>query len=193
MFKILYDQKLREEVGLRSGEQYTFRNVVFAALIEILSGFRLFSSLLGRGWETPSEPISRRSSIPPTSKWSLDNGFAHRVTSSLTPPPAHKGPARGTPSQGRAMAFAAKLSTIGCAALAVVLPALAQSGEVDLKSFAVHVNRTPQQAWPGYGIYLGNGLVLTAAHVPGNVAETKPHVVIAGAGPAGFAGQARRA
>ena len=27
---------------------------------------------------------------------------------------------------------------------------------------------------------LGNGLILTAAHVPGNVAETKPHVVIAG-------------
>jgi hypothetical protein len=86
------------------------------------------------------------------------------------------------PSQGRAVAFAAKLSTLGCAALAAVFTpalALAQSGEVDLKSFAVHVNRTPQQAWPGYGIYLGNGLVLTAAHVPGNVAETKPHVVIA--------------
>ena len=50
----------------------------------------------------------------------------------------------------------------------------------DLKTFAVHINRTPQQPWPGYGIYLGNGLVITAAHVPANVAETKPHVVIAG-------------
>jgi hypothetical protein len=65
---------------------------------------------------------------------------------------------------------------------AVAAPALAQaqSDDVDLKLFAVHVNRTPRQPWPGYGIYLGNGLVLTAAHVPGNVAETKPHVVIAG-------------
>jgi hypothetical protein len=42
------------------------------------------------------------------------------------------------------------------------------------------INRTPQQAWPGYGIYLGNGLVLTASHVPGPFASTKPHVVIAG-------------
>jgi hypothetical protein len=81
------------------------------------------------------------------------------------------------------MAFATKLSTLGWLSLiAVIAPALApaQSDEVDLKLFAVHVNRTPQQPWPGYGIYLGNGLVLTAAHVPGNVVETKPHVVIAG-------------
>lgn len=80
------------------------------------------------------------------------------------------------------MTFGTKVLTLGCAALAVVVaPAsgLAQSDEVDFKSFAVHVNRTPRQPWPGYGIYLGNGLILTAAHVPGNVAETKPHVVIA--------------
>jgi hypothetical protein len=52
--------------------------------------------------------------------------------------------------------------------------------DTDLKTFAVRVNRTPQQRWHGYGIYLGNGLVITAAHVAGNVADTKPHVVIAG-------------
>jgi hypothetical protein len=46
--------------------------------------------------------------------------------------------------------------------------------------FAVRVNRTPQQSWHGYGIYLGNGLVITAAHVAGYVAVTNPHVVIAG-------------
>jgi len=81
------------------------------------------------------------------------------------------------------MTFGTKVLTLGCAGLAVVVaPAsgLAQSDDVDYKSFAVHVNRTPRQPWPGYGIYLGNGLILTAAHVPGNVAETKPHVVIAG-------------
>ena len=50
----------------------------------------------------------------------------------------------------------------------------------DLTAFAVHINRTPQQPWPGYGVYLGNGLILTAAHVAGDVAQTKPHVVIAG-------------
>src|SRR6516225_6364751 len=36
---------------------------------------------------------------------------------------------------------------------------------------------------PGRGLYLGNGLVLTAAHVIGSAARTKPSVCIAG-GPA---------
>jgi hypothetical protein len=31
--------------------------LIFAALIEILCLFRLFSSLLGRGWDPLSEPI----------------------------------------------------------------------------------------------------------------------------------------
>ena len=52
--------------------------------------------------------------------------------------------------------------------------------DAELKAFAVHINRAPPQAWPGYGIYLGNGLVITAAHVPANVAQTKPHVIIGG-------------
>jgi hypothetical protein len=72
---------------------------------------------------------------------------------------------------------------MGCAALgALAAPAqaAAQSDEIDLKTFAVHVNRTPRQSWPGYGIYLGNGLVITASHVPGNAIDTKPHVIIAG-------------
>jgi S1-C subfamily serine protease len=58
--------------------------------------------------------------------------------------------------------------------------ARAQSDPSGLTELAVHINRTPQQPWPGYGIYLGNGLILTAAHVAGDVAQTKPHVVIAG-------------
>jgi trypsin-like peptidase len=56
----------------------------------------------------------------------------------------------------------------------------AASDDADLKSFAVHINLTPRQPWPLYGVYLGNGLILTAAHVAGNVAYTKPHVLIAG-------------
>jgi hypothetical protein len=81
------------------------------------------------------------------------------------------------------MTVAVKVLSLGCAALAATLAptaARAQSEDADLKAFAVHINRAPQQPWPGYGIYLGNGLILTAAHVPGNVALTKPHVVIAG-------------
>jgi S1-C subfamily serine protease len=81
------------------------------------------------------------------------------------------------------MRTAAKILCLGCAALAgAPMPTLAraQSDQADLKAIAVHINRTPQQPWPGYGVYLGNGLILTAAHVAGNVAQTKPHVVIAG-------------
>ncbi len=81
------------------------------------------------------------------------------------------------------MSVAVKVLSLGCAALAGGLAstaAWAQSADADLEPFAVHINRTPQQPWPGYGIYLGNGLILTASHVPGTFAATKPHVVIAG-------------
>jgi hypothetical protein len=81
------------------------------------------------------------------------------------------------------MRLATKVLSLGCAALAVALmPTLgqAQSDPAALTAFAVHINRTPKQSWPGYGVYLGNGLILTAAHVPGDVGQTKPHVVIAG-------------
>jgi hypothetical protein len=85
--------------------------------------------------------------------------------------------------EGEAITFAAKVLTLGCAALAVVLApteVLAQSDEADLRSMSVHINLSPQQSWPGYGVYLGAGLILTASHVTGNVAQTRPHVVIAG-------------
>ena len=81
------------------------------------------------------------------------------------------------------MSVAVRILSLCCAAVAVALAsaeARAQSTDADLKLFAVHVNRTPRQSWPGYGIYLGNGLILTASHVPGAFASTKPHVVIAG-------------
>jgi hypothetical protein len=61
--KIPYDQVMREEVGLHARRDFTFLNVIFAALIELLCLFRLFASLLGpasvlgRAWETLSEPI----------------------------------------------------------------------------------------------------------------------------------------
>lgn len=58
-------------------------------------------------------------------------------------------------------------------------PASGRSDD-DLRVYAVHINRTPPQPWPGYGMYLGNGLVLTAAHVPGNFADTRPHVLLGG-------------
>ena len=61
--KIPYDHVTRDELGLRTPQSFTFLNVLFAALIEILCLFRLFSSLLGhasllgRAWDALSEPI----------------------------------------------------------------------------------------------------------------------------------------
>src|ERR1700730_15422935 len=81
------------------------------------------------------------------------------------------------------MTVAARLPGVGCAALVIALtlvPVRAQSDHAELTARAVHINHTPQQSWPGYGVYLGNGLILTAAHVAGDVAQTKPHLVIAG-------------
>jgi hypothetical protein len=79
------------------------------------------------------------------------------------------------------MTLRATVLGLGCVLAGALGPTLsrAQSGDFPLTALAVHINRTPQQAWPGYGIYLGNGLILTAAHVVGDFAQTKPHVVIA--------------
>jgi hypothetical protein len=55
--KIPYDHVMRDEVGLRTPRGFTFLNVIFASLIELLCLFRLFSSLLGHGWDMLSEPI----------------------------------------------------------------------------------------------------------------------------------------
>jgi Trypsin-like peptidase domain len=79
-----------------------------------------------------------------------------------------------------------ELSTI--AALLTLLAPFApaqtvQHGELtddSLRVYAVNIVRDPPQDWTGYGIYLGNGLVISAAHVVGRVSRTKPTVHIAG-------------
>lgn len=48
------------------------------------------------------------------------------------------------------------------------------------QAFAVHIFKKPRQSWPGFGIYLGDGLVLTAAHVVGRHMLGDPSVEIAG-------------
>lgn len=55
----------------------------------------------------------------------------------------------------------------------------AQQADETLRAFAVHVARTPLPDWgAGGGIYLGDGLVLTAAHVVGSSWLTRPRVLI---------------
>ena len=55
--KMPYDQLMREEIGLSSAGRHLYLNIVFAALIEVLCIFRLFTSLFGHGWQALSDPI----------------------------------------------------------------------------------------------------------------------------------------
>jgi hypothetical protein len=66
--------------------------------------------------------------------------------------------------------------------MASVSLGLAQEDPADdsLRIYAVNIIRDPPQEWTGYGIYLGRGLVLTAAHVVGSAILTRPSVRIAG-------------
>jgi len=72
-----------------------------------------------------------------------------------------------------------------CLTAAALLPLGFAHGQTDpaadsLRLYAVNIVQDPPQPWPGYGIYLGKGLVITAQHVVGSAARTKPSVRIAG-------------
>jgi S1-C subfamily serine protease len=70
-----------------------------------------------------------------------------------------------------------------CLAAAMLAPlslARADSADDSLRVYAVNILRHPAESWTGYGVYLGNGLVITAAHVVGVASLTKPSVLIAG-------------
>ena len=75
----------------------------------------------------------------------------------------------------------AKLLCLGfVVAAALGCPAHAQDADQSLRLYAVHVIRVPKESWTGYGIYLGNGVVVTAAHVAGSSLFHKVQVEIAG-------------
>src|SRR5262245_42588718 len=79
-------------------------------------------------------------------------------------------------------------STMRFMRLVLVAAALMPGGDAhaqlspddSLRIYAVNIIQDPPQSWTGYGIYLGRGLVITAAHVVGSAARTKPSVRIAG-------------
>ncbi len=75
----------------------------------------------------------------------------------------------------------AKLLCLGfIAAAALACPAHPQDADQSLRLYTVHVIRVPKESWTGYGIYLGNGIVITAAHVAGLAPWHKLVVEIAG-------------
>ena len=75
---------------------------------------------------------------------------------------------------------------IACCSVVICLApinfACAQTDPADdsLRVYAVDIWQDPPQSWgAGRGVYLGKGLVITAAHVVGSAAQTKPSVRMA--------------
>lgn len=74
-----------------------------------------------------------------------------------------------------------RCSVFGIVVLLLSGPALAGNPDDSLMIYGVNIHQTPMQSWgPGYGIYLGKGLFITAAHVAGHSWLTRPKVAIAG-------------
>ena len=48
------------------------------------------------------------------------------------------------------------------------------------QSYMVTIIRLPRHSWSGFGVYLGDGKILTAQHVVGNFIQSKPYVEIGG-------------
>ena len=65
-------------------------------------------------------------------------------------------------------------------AFVLMQPSFAENPDDALLVYAVNIHRTPVQPWTGNGIYLWNGLFVTAAHVVGAGWITRPKVVIDG-------------
>ncbi len=97
----------------------------------------------------------------------------------------NRGPSATSPRTARRVAWAFAIGLVFSASSGLCAAPQRSpqpvSLEDDLRDYAVHINRTPAQPWPGYGMYLGNGYILTAAHVPGNFADTRPRAIVGGA------------
>ena len=74
-------------------------------------------------------------------------------------------------------------ASFGLVFLALTAPAQAQNWDDDLRIYAVNVVKTAplEKQFTGFGIYLKDGIVITAAHVVGGWPElTNPRVLVAG-------------
>jgi hypothetical protein len=54
---VAYDQTTRERLRLPLRRSYVVVSIAFAAIVELLCAYRLFTSLLGHGWERLSAPL----------------------------------------------------------------------------------------------------------------------------------------
>lgn len=78
------------------------------------------------------------------------------------------------------LVLAAATVTVGVMTAACAEQLYAQYSPGSLRAVAVHVLQDPPQSWTGYGIYLRDGFVITAAHVVGAAARAKPSIEIEG-------------
>jgi hypothetical protein len=84
-------------------------------------------------------------------------------------------------AQSHRLAMQPRLPSAVLVLMLLMGPSSAENADDSLVAYAVNVHRTPMQSWgPGYGIYLGSGLFITAAHVVGHAWLTRPKVAIAG-------------
>lgn len=78
------------------------------------------------------------------------------------------------------MRFAMPLCFGVIATAVLAVPAHPQDADDSLRIYAVHIVRTPKESWTGVGVYLGRGIVITAAHVAGLGIWRNPRVEIDG-------------
>ena len=65
-------------------------------------------------------------------------------------------------------------------ASAELASAQALPDDADLKLFSAYIDRTPPQSWPGFVVYLGNGLILPQNTSPGTSRVQSPTKLSAG-------------
>ena len=78
------------------------------------------------------------------------------------------------------MYFAAPFCLSLIAAALLAGPVHSEDADDALRPYAIHIDRTEGEPLNGYGVYLGNGIAITAAHVVGGGDATKPQIKIAG-------------
>ena len=78
------------------------------------------------------------------------------------------------------MHFAAPFYLGLIAAALLAGPVHSEDADDALRPYAIHIDRTAGEPLNGYGVYLGNGIAITAAHVVGGGDATKPQIKIAG-------------
>lgn len=52
-----FDEAVRSRVNMPTARSFVIVSIAFAALVELLSGYRLLTSLLGHGWDRLAGPL----------------------------------------------------------------------------------------------------------------------------------------